>query len=281
MKLAAFLTVPLLAACCLAEDFTLADGSVLHNARVQRKGADELQVIHDGGIRKVAYDELSPELQERFEMTPAEVEARLLAARTAAENRRRERQAREDERMAQLEAAGRQPRYMDGAAVLRLFSPLDTLSAQECEYLAAEWNRREAQRLGLTEQERTYAAEAASLRGGFKAAREAFLAEYRSLQAAKEELSALKRELRAEKEKAAGLAKQCSELREQNNRLWSDRQSSSDNTTIVVPPRPIITPPPVIVTPRPPRPAPPPRTRPRLIVNPAPGNTPHTIPRPR
>ncbi len=282
MKLRFLLLFPLLATLCPAEDFTLADGTVLHNARVQRKWVDELQVMHDGGIRKVGFDQLPPELQERFEMTPGQVQARRQAAKAAAEQRREERQAREDERMAQLEAAGRHPRYMDGAAVLRLFSPLETLTAQECEFMAAEWNRREAQRLGLTEQERAYAAEAAALRGGFDAAREVFFAEYRSLQEMRDELAAARRELSVEKARVDTLTRQCNDLRDQNSRLWSNQRSGSE-TTIVGPPRPIVTPTPVIVTPRPPRPEPPPQPRrhSRLIVNPAPSNNPHTIPRPK
>ncbi len=268
----------LAAAVCMAEDFTLVDGTVLREVQVQRKGDDELQVLHAGGIRKVAYDQLPPELQERFEMTPPQVEARREQARAAAEVRRQVRLEREEERMAQLEASGRRPRYMDGAAVLRMLAPLDTLTAQECEYLAAEWNRREAQRLGLSEQERAYSAEAASLRGGFEAAREAFLAEYRQLQEARDDIATLRRELREEKERVASLKKECSSLREQNNRLWTT-QGGGNRTTIVVPPRPVIGPPPIIGPCGPPRGAPPPRRPHQHRPLPPPSNKPHTIPR--
>ncbi len=271
------LLFPMLAVCCQAEDFTLTDGTVLLDVRVQRKGDDSIQVLHAGGIRKVAYELLPPELQERFELTPAQVEARREQARLSAVARRQERRAREDERLAQLEASGRQPRYMNGADVLRLLSPLDTLSAQECEFLAAEWNRREAQRLGLTEQERSYAAEAASLQGQFEAAREAFMAEFHQLQQAKEDIAALKRELREEKDKVAGLRKECNDLREQNNRLWTT-QGGGNRTTIVVPPRPVVVPSPVIPPGRGVRVSPQKRPAQHRPL-PPPSNKPHTLPR--
>ena len=86
------MTLMLLPLCCYAEDLTLADGTVLKDAEVLRKGEEDLQIRHAGGIEKFSYTELSTALQERYELTPALVEARRKALADAAAEKKREKE---------------------------------------------------------------------------------------------------------------------------------------------------------------------------------------------
>lgn len=272
-----------------AEDFVLSDGSVLKDAAVVRTAIDSVLVRHSSGVQRLLFDRLSPELQARFGMTPELVSARRAELQAAADTAAREREAEQAARLAALQSSGNSPRYLTGAEVISLFAAVDTLSAREADYLAAEWNRREASRLNLPSDIRRWGADAAALKPAFDAERAAFLAEYcdkaqlRSTVSAqdatisrqKDEISALKKEIAILKEAEAN-------LRRQNDRLRAD---SGSNTTVVVD-RPVYVPTPVpAVCPHPHRPSPPtmrPSRPPRPVIhsnNPRPASSAHTLPR--
>ncbi len=237
-----------------AEDFTLADGRVLRDAVVLRQTEEEIQVRHAEGIQKLRYTQLTRPLQERFNMTPEQVESRREEAKRAAAEKRESRRAAEAERQAQLASAGTQPRFLAGADVLTLLSPLDTVTAAEAEYLAAEWNRREAQRLNLPESARSYAELAASLHGAFSAEREQFLNEYRRLQQANTTISSQQEQIKTQQETLDRLKAENKRLASENKDLWRSSRSSTNTTTIISTPRPYFIPRPII-RPAPARPA--------------------------
>ena len=88
----------LLTLSCYAEDFTLADGSVLKDAKVLHRTDEELQIFHSGGIEKFSYKELGEELQKRYEMTPEQVRDRKAAAKKAADDARKARETQKAEK---------------------------------------------------------------------------------------------------------------------------------------------------------------------------------------
>lgn len=298
----------LLSLCCQAEDFTLADGTVLKEAEVLRKGEEELQIRHAGGIEKFSYTELSAELQKRFDLTPESVEARRKSAADAAAEKQREKEAAKAEkaralkeaqeaRLAALEAAGKHARYISGADVIQLCSSMVTLEARAAEFLAAEWNRREALRLNLGVDTQRFTAEADSLKEDFEQERK--------------ELSTLRSEL---SDKRAKVQEQSATIKRKNDEIAALRaeiaklnkelgraENAATNTTVVVDnpvyvptyvgptcighvhrPRPRTCPPPH--KPRPARPAPRPRPiqvspGPRPAGAARPANSAHTLPR--
>ncbi len=304
-RLVAIMLLPL---CSYAEDFTLADGTVLKDAEVLRKGDAELQIRHAGGIEKFSYTELGAELQKRFDLTPEAVQARRQAAADASAEKQREKEAAKAEkervqrenqeaRMAALEAAGKHARYISGADVIQLCSSMLTLEARAAEFLAAEWNRREALRLNLEVDTKRFTAEVDSLKSDFEKERK--------------ELAALRSEL---SDKRAKVQEQADAIKRKNDEIAALRaeiaklnkelgraENRSTNTTVVVDnpvyvptyvgptcighinkPRPRTCPPPA--KPRPARPA----SRPQPIrVSPGarpassarPANSAHTLPR--
>lgn len=260
---------------CHAEDFVLADGSVLHDAVVLRRSDDDIQVRHSGGVQRFSYDKLSPELQARFQMTPEQVEARRRQAQEDAAARRREKEQQQAARRALLEASGQHPRYLSGAEVLQLCSPYGTLSAREAEFMAAEWNRREALRLGLPVETERFTAEAASLRSGFEAERQASLERIREADALRASVSSLQSRLAQQEAELARLNKA-------NAALQSELANKPASTTTVIK-EPVYVPTAVPVpqpAPRPPAPRPPavrPTPHPPLILKPA--SHARTIPR--
>ncbi len=227
--------------CCRAEEFTLLDGRVLRDAEVLRQGVDELQIRHEGGIQKVKFDLLPRGLQERFGMTPEQVEARNEELRRAAESRRAARKEEEERHRARLEAAGEHPRYLGGADVLALVRSVETLGAGEAEYLAAEWNRREAERLRLESEAARFAGEAASLRAAFDAARRKSLRERQSQDEQKARLTALREQLGEALKQLEQLEKANELLRQENKTLWKARSAWGTNTVVL--PSPVVVPP--------------------------------------
>ena len=179
MKKVAFTTLLMLPFCVCAEDFTLADGTVLKEAEVLHRGANDIQIRHAGGIERFSYKELSEEMQQRFELTPEHVaERRKQAAETAAEKRRareqavaeKQRRMQEDQeaRAAALELSGKYARYLTGADVMGLVAGMVTLEARAAEFLAAEWNYREALRLKLPLDAQRFEAEVNTRRSGYE-----------------------------------------------------------------------------------------------------------------
>lgn len=236
-----FYSILLLSLCCHAEDFTLADGTVLKDAEVIRQGDEELQIRHAGGIEKFSYTELGEELQQRYELTPAQVEARRKAAAEATARKQREKEAAKAEkarilkeeqeaRMALLEASGKHARYISGADVIQLCSSMFTIEARAAEFLAAEWNRREALRLNLGVDTQRFSAEADSLKEDFEQERK--------------ELSTLRSEL---SDKRAKVQEQSATIKRQNDEIAALRaevarlnkelgraENRPTNTTVVV-----------------------------------------------
>lgn len=252
---------------CHAEDFVLADGSVLHDAVVLRRSDEDIQVRHSGGIQRYAYDKLSPELQERFQMTPEQVEARRRQAQEDAAARRREKEEQQAARRALLEASGQHPRYLSGADVLQLYSPFGTLSAREAEFLAAEWNRREALRLGLPVESERFTEEAASLRSGFEEERQMYLKRIQEADALRATVSGLQTRLAQQEAELARLNKANAALQAE----WNHKPAST--TTVIKEPVYVPTLVPVPQpAPRPSGPRPPavrPTPRPPVILKPA------------
>ena len=168
MKKVAFTTLLMLPFCVCAEDFTLADGTVLKEAEVLHRGANDIQIRHAGGIERFSYKELSEEMQQRFELTPEHVaERRKQATETAAEKRRRI-QEDQEARAAALELSGKYARYLTGADVMGLVAGMVTLEARAAEFLAAEWNYREALRLKLPLDAQRFEAEVNTRRSGYE-----------------------------------------------------------------------------------------------------------------
>lgn len=296
----------LLSLSCYAEDFTLANGTVLKDAVVLRQGDEELQIRHASGVEKFSYTELSPELQKRFNMTPELVEARRQAEAEAAAEKQRAREAAQAEqqrllregqeaRLAALEAAGKHARYLCGADVIRMCSGLMTLEARVAEFLAAEWNRREALRLNLEVDTQRFTEEADSLKAEFEKDRkrwESMRSELSDKRAKVQEQAAT---IKRKNDEIAALRAQISKLNKELGRA----ESRSSNTTVVVDnpvyiptyvgptcvghirrpgPRPHVAPP---LRPKPARPAPPRPSGIRVSPGPRPASSAHTIPRRR
>lgn len=304
-RLFSLLLLPL---CCQAEDFTLADGTVLKDAEVLRKGAEELQIRHAGGIEKFSYTELSAELQKRYELTPEAVEAHRKALSDAAAAKQREKEAAKAEqervlrenqeaRMAALEAAGKHARYICGADVIQLCSSMLTLEARAAEFLAAEWNRREALRLNLGVDTQRFTEEADSLKPDFERERQELATLRSELSDKRAKVQEQSATIKRKNDEIAALRAEIAKLNKELGRA----ETRSTNTTVVVDnpvyvptyvgptcvghvhkPRPRTCPPPA--KPRPARPA----TRPQPIrVSPGPrpasaarpASSAHTLPR--
>lgn len=304
------ITLLILPLYCHADDFTLADGTVLKDAEVLRKDGEVLQIRHAGGIEKYSYTELGEALQQRYDLTPAQVEARRAAAAEAAAEKQRAKEAAKAEkerelkeaqeaRQAALEAAGKHARYISGAEVIQLCSSMFTLEARAAEFLAAEWNRREALRLNLPIDTQRFSAEAASLKPDFEKERD-------ELAAVRSELIDKRAEVQEQaatiKHKNAEIAALRAEVAKLNKELGRAENKRSTTTTVVVD-NPVYVPTYVGPTcvghvhrprphahpahkPRPARPAPRPKPvqvspgpRPASAARPA--NSAHTLPRSR
>lgn len=229
--------VAVLLCCCAlpgwAEDMSLADGTVLHEVVVTGRGVDYLQVRHSSGACRVYYQNMTSELQGRFQMTPEDVEARQSEVKQQADERRKEKREANARRRELLKEAGLQPRYLTGSEVLQLLSPLDVVGSREAEYLAVEWNRREALRMGLDGEAERFAGDARVLRGAFEADRRSFLAQYRDTQKAREKVSALHAQLDAAE-------KQVKRLQDENAALRQEPLYTNPSATVVLPVRPSV-----------------------------------------
>lgn len=236
------ITLLMLPLYCQAEDFTLADGTVLKDAEVLRKDGEVLQIRHAGGIEKFSYTELGETLQLRYDLTPAQVEARRAAAAEAAAEKQRAKEAAKAEkerlmkeeqeaRQATLDAAGKHARYICGAEVIQLCSSMFTLDARAAEFLAAEWNRREALRLNLPVDTQRFSAEAASLKPDFEKERG-------ELAAVRSELSDKRAEVQEQaatiKRQEAEIAALRAEVAKLNKELGRAENNRPTTTTVVV-----------------------------------------------
>lgn len=203
------------AALCPAEDFVLTDGTVLQEARLVRKDADSAVIGHSTGVQRVSYDRLPPELQERFGLTPQAVrdyrEKRAQAERARAEA---EEKLAASQRAA-LEASALSPRYLTGADVMTLYSAWDTLSAACAEYLAADWNRREAARCSLTVEADRYAREADRLAARMNEERKAADKEKTRAAALDAELRVAKDELKKTRDTVSSQKEEIKKLNEE------------------------------------------------------------------
>lgn len=284
-----FLLFCIAALSAAAEDFVLSDGTVLKDAAVVRSAIDSVLIRHSTGVQRLLFDRLSPELQQRFGMTPEQVAARRAQLQQAADAAVRAREAEQAARLAVLQSSGNSPRYLTGADVISLYAAVDTLSAREAEYLAAVWNRREASRLNLPSDIHRWGREAAALKSAFEAERAAFLAEYRDRAQLRTTVSAQDATISRQKDELAALKKEVTRLKEaeENLRRLNEklRADSGSNSTVVVN-RPVYVPTPVpTVCPHPHRPPHPPAVRPprpRPVIqsnNPRPASSAHTLPR--
>lgn len=234
---------------CAAEDFSLNDGRVLYDATVLRQGMDELQIRHSGGIQRVSHDLLSPELQQRFEMTPEQVEQKREEARIEAEVRKQAKREAEEEHRARMETAGQHARYLQGADVLRLLRPKENVDFRMADYLACEWNRQEAERLGLQGESRKFAEEVAVLKVACADLLKKESLARRELEKERVQSTELRTKLAASQEVIARLQEKISSLRSENNALMKVATTRSTETIVVKPvpmpppPRPIVLPP--------------------------------------
>ena len=243
-----------LAGFCMAEDMTLADGETLHDVRVLRQDGESVTISHTAGVLRVPYGRLTLELQQRFGLTPAEVEARREQALQAEKERARAREKKMAEQRAALAASNLSPRYVTGVEISVLYGAWGELSTAGAEYLAAEWNRREALRCGLTVEAARYKEDAAK-----------WLPEVQQQQA----------QTKKEKEDQIALAERLKQTQAQLDQARStvkkleaklEEKPATSSTTIVttqptvVPvyqPTPVVLPPVVRPLPPPVRPAPP------------------------
>lgn len=232
---------------CSAEDFTLMDGRVLHDAVVLRQGTDEVQVRHTGGIQLVRYDLLPSELQQRFEMTPEQVEKRREEARLEAHARKQQKREAEEQHRARLEAAGQQARYLQGADVLKLISPREKMDSRLADYLACEWNRREAERLGLQSEMLQFAENGVGLKAACADVLKKESLARRELEKERTQSKELRQQLEEAKAEITRLQDANYTLRNENSTLLKVA-TTKQTETVVVKPQPIF------IKPAPPRP---------------------------
>lgn len=286
-----------LALCCHAEDFTLADGTVLKDAEVLRQDSEYLQIRHAGGIERFYYTELGPELQQKYELTPEQVEARRQAADSAAEEKRRARREAKEardkalleeqaRREAALEASGKYARYLRGADVIQLCSAYFTVDAAVAEFLAAEWNYREALRMNLPADAERFAAEVATLKQSFEKELERLTAVQDELDTLRATVQSQQAELKRRDDEIAALRAKVAKLNKELGR--AEAENTPRSTTVVID-RPVYVPtyvPTPVVLPRrgcshgKPNPPRRPSVRPKpASPGPRPANSAHTLPR--
>ncbi len=237
---------------CSAEDFVLTDGTVLQDAKMLRKDVDSAIIRHSAGVVRVKFDRLTPDLQQRFDLTPQAVREYY----DKLEKARRDLAAAEDRKAAAqrsaLQASGLSPRYLTGSDVSALMSSWETLSALCAEYLAADWNRKEAARCNLTVEAKRFDEEAQRLVPRMENERLA-------IQNEKARAASLEAKLRTAENDLKIAREQISSLQKDINRL-SESSSPSSNTVIISRPTyvPVYKPTPIIIPPAV-RPLPPPR----------------------
>lgn len=252
---ALFLLVVLVVGMCSAEDITLADGTLLRDARVVRKDDDSAIISHSEGVQRVKFDRLLPDLQQKLDLTPQAVQMRREQARLEKIETQKAQEkliARQREALAVSKLT---PRYLSGADVLALFSSWETLSAATAEYLAAEWNRREALRCNLTVEAENYEKDAQSLAARMEEERQENRRTREKYDALNEELARTRTELKTAQDSLQTYKKKCEQL---------TRQQALPSTVVISEPtyvpiyrnNPIVLPP-IRVRPAPPPPRPP------------------------
>lgn len=138
--------------CCnaaLCDDIVLSSGKVLKDAIVSEKGADFIRVNHSEGIGKVPYSELTREMQEKYNMTPEEVQGRI------DDQQKREEESNRIIRDS-LSESEKLPRYLKSSDMLKMMRSVTDVTPLEAEYAALVWNSSEAQRVGMSEQRKEF-----------------------------------------------------------------------------------------------------------------------------
>lgn len=232
MKTSSILPAILLALATMAqaEDMTLANKDTLVNISILEKGNDHVRIRHDGGIAKVKYNELTPEWQQKLDLTPEQVTLRMESAKQAA-------QAKADSIRNSFSEAERAPRYLRGADIMTIFSEQGEISTREAEYLAALWNEKEARRLSHTEEAEAFREtikNQASAVSGTREKRASSLERITNLQG---EVATLQGQLTASQNSLAALQQQNKDLREAFKNI-----PRGSNTTMVVDDGPTILP---------------------------------------
>ncbi len=255
MKYILFLIIPYFCLFCSAEDFELVDGTVLHEAKFIRKEGDRAVIRYSTGAGRIKYDRLPPELQQRFGLTPQEVQAYY----DKIEQEKREKEMAEERlaaaQRAALQEAALSPRYVTGADIIAIYSAWDTIPASCAEYMAAEWNRREAARCNLTVEAKRFAEEADRLVAHMKEHKKDIGDEKRRVAELEEELQDAKSALKKARETVKTQRKQMKEL--------SEKATKNHGTVIISNPTyvPVYRPVPVLRPPLPPRRLPHPHPR--------------------
>lgn len=254
---------------CQAEDITLADGTVLLDASIVRHDGESATIRHAHGVQRIPYIRLSPELQQRLDLTPEAVNKRRAHARQEEQRRAEAQEKKAAQQRAALNVSGLSPRYLTGADVLSLISSWTTLSASAAEYLAAEWNRREALRCGLTVEARRYKEDATVLSHNTTKERAELLQAREREAALSAKLQSAEAELRRARDTIRTLEEQLDKLKQEQKK----RPTSTSTTVVVSEPRvvPVYQPRPVpVVIPPPPHalkpPPPPPVLQPRTTT---------------
>ena len=258
-----------LAMLCPAEDITLMNGETLHEARVLRQDGESVTLSHRAGVMRVTFDRLTPELQQRFGLTPAEVEARREKTRQAEKEKALAKEKKLAQQREALAASNLSPRYVTGTELASLYGACGNISAPMAQYLAADWNQREALRCGLTVEAERYKRDAAKLLPQVEQERS------RARQA-QEQQATLEARLQQTQEQLKQAQNTIKKLEEQA------KQQPTQSTTTVVTSQPTIVPiyrPTPIVVPPIQRPVPPARPTPPP-VKPAPTVRPYQPMRP-
>ena len=239
---------------CSAEDVTLSNGDVLHEVRVLRQDGESVTLSHTAGVMRVPYDKLPPELQKRYNLTPAEVEERREKARQAEKERALAREKKMAEQRAALAASNLSPRYLTGVDVSWLYAAWGRISTPMAEYLAADWNRREALRCGLTIEAERYKADAEKLMPQVKKEQE-------EQQKGYDYYTGLEERLRQTQEQLQQARQTIKKLEEKQGQQPVQQTTVISNAPTVIPvpvyrPAPVVLPPAVMPGPRPPAPRP-------------------------
>lgn len=257
-----FPLILLLITLCSAEDFTLTDGTVLQEAKVVRQDGESAVISHSTGVQRVPFQRLPVELQQRLDLTPEAVQARRDQAAKAAKDRERALEKKAAQQREALAESALSPRYLTGAEVISLFSDWTPLSSAAAEYLAADWNSREALRCRLTVEAQRYRDEAARLSRRIESERS-------DVRRMEERSSVLEQQLLKSQAELQQAQARCQKLEAENQKL---RTQPAQTTVVVSEPKliPIYRPAPIILPPvrqpRPPMvrpPAPPPHRLPR------------------
>ncbi len=250
----------LLAVCCFcrAEDFVLADGTVLQDAKLLRTDADSAMISHSAGVQRVKYDRLTAELQQRFGLTPQAVQAYYEKKAQAKRDKALAEEKLAAAQRAALQTSTLSPRYVTGADIITIYSAWDTIPAACAEYLAAEWNRREAARCNLSVEAKRFADEADRLAARINEYRSASADEKRRIASLEEELRTAKGELQKTQETVKSQRKELKRLTEEASQNHGTLVISNPTYIPVYRPAPIILRRPIAPPPRRPNPLLPP-----------------------